>query len=167
MKTLLLICTIFSLINCSNSKESVSPYKINDTMTTTTTQSDTMTKSPDKFDVTILLGCGYAGVVSGQLDSTKKLILAKDHKAVSGNLKAADLLTQIASAIALEELSKKNLVSLSDDEQQSISQIKNSEKTCSVCIGCTGHYTGTIAEILKDSNIALSIKYKIGFDGKD
>jgi hypothetical protein len=160
MKTLLLICTSFTFINCSNPNK-FAASKLNDSLATI--QNDTI----KKFDVTILLGCGYAGAVSSQLDSTKKLVLAKDYKAVANNLKSADLLTQIASAVAMEELGRKKLVSLSKDEQNSISQIKNSNKSCSVCIGCTGHYTGTIAEILKDANTILSIKYKIGFVEKN
>lgn len=161
MKKLLPIIILFILTSC------------NDTDTTDNTSKKVFfenlrvdtTDLTNKFDVSILLGCGAAGTVSKQLDSTRILVFRKDYKTIISNLNSPDLLTQISSVVALETLNKKKLINLSIDEQKQINQIKTSKKTCSVCQGCTGHYSGIIADIFepKDTNnIILDIKYKLG-----
>ena len=160
MKKLLSIILLFILTSCDSTDNSdTRPNKI----IIENLRVDTIDLA-HKFDVSILLGCGFAGTISKQLDSTKILLFRKDYQTIISNLNSPDLLTQIASVVALETLHTKKLINLSIDGHKKIKQIKSSKKTCSVCQGCTGHFSGTIADIFEPkelNNIILDIKYKL------
>lgn len=125
---------------------------------------------PDKLtDLKILLGCGFAGTTSSQFNSTHTLIYSKNYKALLKNLRSTDLFTQLLSAIAVEELNKRNQLVMTPKDIEIISKLKSSYKTYYCCSGCTGHYYGKIAEIFKPDpnnyNDILSIlRLKIGLD---
>jgi hypothetical protein len=161
MKEFFLAILLLVVISCQDSDVA---DKISEKIVSEKSHLDTII-SIDKFDVSILLGCGIGGTDSKQLDSAKNLVRNKDYKTLIRNLKSSDLLTQISSVVTLETLKEKKLVDLSIDEQNQIQQIKKSKKTCSVCQGCTGHFTGIVSDIFKPkdpNNIILAIQYKLG-----
>lgn len=126
--------------------------------------------NPDKpADMEILLGCGFAGTSSAQLNAAHFLINSKDYAGVLKNLRSTDLLTQLLSVIAAEELNKRNQLELSPADLEIISKVKSSGKTYYCCNGCTGHYHGNIAGIFKPklsnyNNILMMLRLQIGLD---
>ena len=118
-----------------------------------------------KYDMNILLGCGVIGEVSKQIFLVNDLVKNKDYKILIKNLASDDLLTQLLSVIALEQLNKIGLIEISSKERELISKIKSSDKTFSACEGCTEHYSGTIADIFSNKHsfdILKTLKFEIG-----
>ena len=118
-----------------------------------------------KYEILIRLSCGEGGVSSKEFDSTKTLLLSRDYKTVIKNLLSPNPVTQITSVVALETLKHRKKIHILPTEQEQINLIKNSKIACSVCEGCTHHFTGIIRDIFEptDSNgFIKSIKYRLG-----
>lgn len=115
--------------------------------------------------IQVLMGCGYAATYSEQFKETKELVTAKNYLAISKSLSSKDELSRILSAIALEELNKRNLYPITAEEQNLISGIRQSKTRYYICEGCTGHYHGIVSDIFEgktETHLYKSIRYRIG-----
>ncbi|MBP9068390.1 MAG: hypothetical protein KBG47_02710 [Bacteroidia bacterium] len=127
------------------------------------------TTIPAKFDIRIMLGCGAGGVTSPEFIDFEKLIADKNYAELKSNLDSSDL-KQLLSVIALDDLSDRKLVTLTQDEKEIITKVKSSQKTYTACQGCGGDgYSGKISDMFANkpqgvdwSNVLYNIKFHIG-----
>jgi hypothetical protein len=148
--------------SCNNveTKSVISVTENNSSTESAETQSEII-----KYDMTIMLGCGVSGEVSEQLEMTNSMVRNKDYKTLINNLSSKDLLTQLLSVIALDQLDKKGFVRISTKDKEVITRMKSSNKTYFACEGCTEQYSGTITDIFdnKDSlNMLKTLIFEIG-----
>jgi hypothetical protein len=127
------------------------------------------TSSDKPADFKIGLACGFAGVSSKQFSEIHALIESKNYAGIVKNLRSRDLLTQLLSVIAAEELNNRNELSLTTKDLEIISNVKASDKIFHSCSGCTEHYYGKIADLFNSGNAGYSeilkaIRLEIGLD---
>ena len=116
-------------------------------------------------EILIKISCGEGCESSLELDSTKSLLTSRNYDVLCKNLLSANPIIQITSTIALETLKVRGKINISASDQGQINVIKNSKKACSICEGCTHHFTGIVTDLFEptDSNgFVKSIKYKLG-----
>lgn len=110
-------------------------------------------KSQENNDVQIdfRIVCGVAGMTSPEVQSIQYFTNSKNYFFLKKKLFGTNKAEAILSAISLSELySKKHLI-LGDDDQNRINEIKKWNLKYSICYTCTGHYSGSINELLSDN----------------
>lgn len=100
--------------------------------------------------INIRISCGFAGVTSEEVRTLQRLVISKNHALLKQKLSQGNKTEAILSAISLKELQAKNLLQLTAEEQQRISEISSWQDEYNVCFTCTQHFKGTVSELLNN-----------------
>jgi hypothetical protein len=169
MTRLWTISILLILTSCSRDNGQLESKKQNgDTFIPVTySKSEPLQDNNDSTSVLqIRIGCGIGGQSSEEFLESKAPLLNENYEYFVNNLNDKNELKRIISVIALEELHKRNKRRLSENEMNLISIIKKSNRSFSLCTGCTGHDLGIVSDIFEGKmliDVPDFIRTKIGF----
>jgi len=121
----------------------------------------------DTKQIDFRISCGYAGMTSPEVKSIQHLTTKPNYIILKKKLFGNNNSEAILSAISLSELQSKKYLVLGTDDQNRIDEIKKWNIKYSLCYTCTGHYSGTVRELLQNTrNESYSIILRALFDSE-
>lgn len=103
-------------------------------------------------EIQLLIACGFAGSTSPEVTNIQELVYTGEYSTLKKRLFSSNKAEMILSAVAIKQLESMGTVTLTKDEKQKNSEISSRKDPYSICYTCTEHFTGTVNELLNDSN---------------
>jgi hypothetical protein len=167
-----IICSLIVIVShsCGGNDVKNSP-SVSEIISTDTiqkqTELDSILVSDDTTMFYIQQACGEGSKVSEEFREVRSLIKLKHYESLTNNLVERNPLLQMLSVIALEELSKKELLEISASDLEIVKSIKSSKRRVHFCQGCTVKVVTTVSGIFEGKcwfDIMRSLRHNIGLE---
>lgn len=114
------------------------------------------------YSIDIKIGCGFAGgVISIERDSVSHLVKIKNDTGLVKLIYADDITLRFLSIIAIDDISKKRKITLTEQEEKTINDFKKRKDEVYCCRGDDEQFHSTVEEIF--NNPKLQIRKVIAF----